>query len=128
MTYICGQWVDTCEEWSRQTEPAYRIVAPTLPANGDYSAYNEWGSYLKLNKYFYNSTIHNILNFYFSVSDKNRDYAFNQTFAEPNPACTISAALTYTSQFTKELSFFLDVFLPRRPNFRYYLNPSLVTL
>jgi len=47
MTYVCGQWVDTCEEWSRQTELGYRIVAPTLPANGDYSAYNEWGLYLK---------------------------------------------------------------------------------
>lgn len=48
MTYVCGQWVDTCEEWTRQkTELAYRIVAPTLPANGDYSGYNEWGLYLK---------------------------------------------------------------------------------
>jgi hypothetical protein len=47
LTYVCGQWVDTCEEWSRQTELGYRIVAPTLPANGDYSAYNEWGLYLK---------------------------------------------------------------------------------
>lgn len=54
----------------------------------------------------------------FPVSDKNRDYAFNQTFVEPNPACTISAALTYTSQLVKQISFFLDVFLPRRPNFR----------
>ncbi|CAH1732628.1 beclin 1-associated autophagy-related key regulator isoform X1 [Aphis gossypii] len=95
LTYVCGQWVDTCEEWSRQTELGYRIVAPTLPANGDYSAYNEW------------------------VSDKNRDYAFHQTFVEPNPACTISAALTYTSQLVKQISFFIDVFLPRRPNFRY---------
>ncbi|KAL5238127.1 hypothetical protein ACI65C_005537 [Semiaphis heraclei] len=95
LTYVCGQWIDTCEEWSRQTELGYRIVAPTLPANGDYSAYNEW------------------------VSDKNRDYAFHQTFIEPNPACTISAALTYTSQLVKQISFFIDVFLPRRPNFRY---------
>jgi len=55
----------------------------------------------------------------FTVADKNKDYAFNQNFVEPNPACTISAALTYTSQFVKQLSFFLDVFLPRRPNFRY---------
>lgn len=47
LTYVCGQWVDTCEEWSRQTELGYRIVAPTLPANGDYSAYFEWGLYLK---------------------------------------------------------------------------------
>lgn len=47
LTYVCGQWVDTCEEWSRQTQLGYRIVAPTLPANGDYSAYNEWGLYLK---------------------------------------------------------------------------------
>uniref|UniRef100_A0A2S2NP70 Beclin 1-associated autophagy-related key regulator n=1 Tax=Schizaphis graminum TaxID=13262 RepID=A0A2S2NP70_SCHGA len=101
LTYVCGQWVDTCEEWSRQTELGYRIVAPTLPANGDYSAYNEW------------------------VSDKNRDYAFHQTFVEPNPACTISAALTYTSQLVKQLSFFIDVFLPRRPNFSEFCGNEL---
>ncbi|XP_001945788.2 beclin 1-associated autophagy-related key regulator isoform X2 [Acyrthosiphon pisum] len=101
LTYVCGQWVDTCEEWSRQTELGYRIVAPTLPANGDYSAYNEW------------------------VSDKNRDYAFHQTFIEPNPACTISAALTYTSQLVKQISFFIDVFLPRRPNFSEFCGNEL---
>jgi len=101
MTYVCGQWMDTCEEWSRQTELRYRIVSPTLPANGNYSAYNKW------------------------VSDKNKDYAFNQNFAEPNPACTISAALTYTSQFVKQLSFFLDVFLPRRPNFSEFCGNEL---
>lgn len=57
---------------------------------------------------------------FFPVSDKNKDYAFHQTFSEPNPACTISAALTYTSQLVKQLSFFLDVFLPRRRHFRYW--------
>ncbi|XP_050438468.1 beclin 1-associated autophagy-related key regulator [Adelges cooleyi] len=101
LTYVCGQWVDTCEEWSRQTELAYQIVAPTLPANGDYSSYYEW------------------------VSDKNKDYAFNQTFAEPNPACTISAALTYTSQLVKQLSFFLDIFLPRRQNISEFCGNEL---
>ncbi|VVC36510.1 UV radiation resistance protein/autophagy-related protein 14 [Cinara cedri] len=101
LTYVCGQWVDTCDAWSRQTELGYRIVAPTLPANGDYSSYNEW------------------------VSDKNRDYAFQQNFSEPNPACTISAALTYTSQLVKQLSFFLDIFLPRRPNFSEFCGNEL---
>jgi len=47
LTYVCGKWVDTCDEWSRHTEIVYEIVAPTLPSNGDYSAYNEWGLYLK---------------------------------------------------------------------------------
>jgi len=47
LTYVCGKWVDTCDEWSKHTEIVYEIVAPTLPSNGDYSAYNEWGLYLK---------------------------------------------------------------------------------
>lgn len=44
LTYVCGQWI-IGDEWS--TKLGYRIVAPILPANGDYSAYNELGLYLK---------------------------------------------------------------------------------
>lgn len=47
LTYVCDQWVDTREECSRQTEFGYQIVAPILPARGNYSAYNKWGLYLK---------------------------------------------------------------------------------
>lgn len=57
----------------------------------------------------------------FSVSDKNKDYTCYKNVAELNPIYSISAALTYTTQFVKLLSFFLNVFLPRRLNFRYIL-------
>lgn len=63
---------------------------------------------------------------FFTVSDKN--YTFHQTFAELNPAWSISAGLTYTSQLIKLLSFFLDVFLTRRPNFRYIFTAKLKLL
>lgn len=62
----------------------------------------------------------------FPVSDKN--FTFHQTFAELNPAWSISAGLTYTSQFVKQLSFFLNVFLPRRPNFRYIITGKIKLL
>lgn len=45
LTYVCGQWING-DEWTKQTKLGYCIVAPILPANGDYSAYNEWGFYL----------------------------------------------------------------------------------
>lgn len=60
-----------------------------------------------------------ILFSFFTVSDTN--YTLNQTFAELNPAWSINAGLTYTSQLVKLLSFFLDVFLTRRPNFKYII-------
>lgn len=37
--YVRGQWVYT----DGSGEAQYRIVEPTLPCSGDYSAYNLWG-------------------------------------------------------------------------------------
>lgn len=49
LTYVCDQWVKTCEERSssKQTETGYQIVTPILPVKGNYSAFNKWGLYLK---------------------------------------------------------------------------------
>ena len=37
-SYIRGRWVYT----ENAGEQQYRIIEPTLPGNGDYSAYNLW--------------------------------------------------------------------------------------
>ena len=37
-SYIRGRWVYT----ENAGELQYRIIEPTLPGNGDYSAYNLW--------------------------------------------------------------------------------------
>lgn len=39
--YVRGQWVYT----DGSGEAQYRIVEPTLPCSGDYSAYNLWGKF-----------------------------------------------------------------------------------
>lgn len=85
--YVMGNWVlqDT------QNERQYIIVAPSLPGNGDYSAYIEW-------------------------MDKHKDgvpsTGANETLSSTNNAYRISAALTYTAQFVHLLSYYLDVRLP----------------
>lgn len=50
LTYVRGQWI-AHDALSTQTEfPRCRIIAPTLPTDGNYSSYNEWSTYiLKLN-------------------------------------------------------------------------------
>lgn len=58
-------------------------------------------------------------------SDKNNDFTCYKNVAELNPIYTISAALTYTTQLVKQLSFFLNVFLPRRPNFSEFCGNEL---
>lgn len=100
-TDVYEKWVDTCEEWNRETELVYRIVGFTLPANGDYSGNHKW------------------------ILDKNKDYALHQTFSEKNHTCTIIEAISLTSQLVMQLSYFLDVYLPRCSNFRELMVDNL---
>lgn len=85
--YVKGKWVLQ----DSQNERQYIIVAPSLPGNGDYSAYIDW-------------------------MDKHKDgvpsTGANDTLSSTNNAYRISAALTYTAQFVHLLSYYLDVRLP----------------
>lgn len=44
-SYIRGRWISDTEN---ALEVQHRIVAPTLPGGGDYSAYSLWGTYISL--------------------------------------------------------------------------------
>ena len=46
--YIRGRWVytDNCSG-----ELQYRVVDPSLPANGDYSPYNMWCKFIHFNEF-----------------------------------------------------------------------------
>lgn len=85
--YVKGKWVLQ----DSQNERQYIIVAPSLPGNGDYSAYIDW-------------------------MDKHKDgvpsTGANDTLSSTNNAYRICAALTYTAQFVHLLSYYLDVRLP----------------
>ncbi|XP_034113142.1 beclin 1-associated autophagy-related key regulator [Drosophila albomicans] len=89
-SYIRGKWVF---HGSGISEVQYRIVGPSLPANGDYSAYLDW------------------------LSD-NKDDVPKATANEITPsrfeAYRIVGALTYTAQLTQLLSFYLNVRLPHK--------------
>lgn len=76
-----------------QNDVQHVIVAPSLPGNGDYSAYSDW---VMNNKDGLPSTTTT------TIDNPSRT----------NPAFRISAALTFTAQLIQVISFFLDVRLP----------------
>lgn len=86
--FVQGKWVSPISSFEKQ----HRIVAPTLPISGDYSAYNDW---VAANKECVPSSS-------------------NSNSVDFNPAYNISAALTYTTQLVNMLAFFLDVRLPAK--------------
>ncbi|CAG9838268.1 unnamed protein product [Diabrotica balteata] len=87
-TFISDRW-----EYSDYLgEMRYCIVGPTLPGSGNYSAYNIWVA-------------------------QNQDGvpgSNSVSSVEPNPAFSISAALTYTAQLLSVLSYYLNTRLPCR--------------
>lgn len=87
-SYIRGKWIFM----DSSGELHYRIVAPTLPGSGDYSAYTVW---VAANKN--------------GVPDNEK--------MEQNQAYNISAALCYTTQLVNLLAFYLDVILPKKVNY-----------
>lgn len=87
-SYIRGKWVF---HGSGISEMQYRIIAPSLPANGDYSAYLEW---LKDNK------------------DDVPKTTANEIAPSRVNAYRIMGALTYTTQLTQLICFYLNVRLP----------------
>ncbi|XP_005185860.2 beclin 1-associated autophagy-related key regulator [Musca domestica] len=87
-SYIRGKWVIHS---SGISEMQYRIVAPSLPANGDYSAYLDW---LKDNK------------------DDVPKTTANEIAPSRVSAFRIVGALTYTAQLTQLICYYLNVRLP----------------
>ncbi|ALC46402.1 CG11877 [Drosophila busckii] len=87
-SYIRGKWVF---HGSGISEVQYRIVGPSLPANGDYTAYLDWLS-----------------------DNKDDGAAANEITPSRLEAYRILGALTYTAQLTQLLSFYLNVRLPNK--------------
>ncbi|XP_018914794.1 beclin 1-associated autophagy-related key regulator isoform X2 [Bemisia tabaci] len=96
--YVRGRWVytDCSGEWQ------HSIVAPTLPASGDYSAYNLWVS-----------------------ANKDGVPGSNTEAVDHNPAYNISAALTFTTQLVNVLAYFLDVRLPCKLSYSEFCTNEL---
>lgn len=95
-SYIRGKWVFM----DSSGELHYRIVAPTLPGSGDYSAYSVW---VAANKN--------------GVPDNEK--------IEQNQAYNISAALCYTTQLVNLLAFYLDVILPKRVSYTDFYSTDI---
>ncbi|XP_066589797.1 beclin 1-associated autophagy-related key regulator [Prorops nasuta] len=85
-SYVRGRWISDAEN---SLTIKYRIVAPTLPGNGDYSAYSLW-----------------------VAANKDGIPGANKENAMHNPAYNISAALTYATQLVNIIAYYLDVKLP----------------
>lgn len=99
--YIRGRWVLQ----DSQTELHHVIVAPALPGNGDYSAYNDWVATIK--------------------DGVPNPPGSTETLTSINCAYRISAALTYTTQLTHLLSYYLDVRLPYKLNYGDFCKKEL---
>lgn len=91
--YVRGKWILQ----DSFGEVQHIIVAPALPGNGNYSAYNDW------------STL-NPATDASSSGVKNEDPY--KTMASRNPAHTIAAALTYTTQLVQIMGYYLDIRFP----------------
>ncbi|KAM7364534.1 autophagy related protein 14 isoform 1-T1 [Cochliomyia hominivorax] len=87
-SYIRGKWIF---HGSGISEMQYRIVAPSLPANGDYSAYLDW---LKDNK------------------DDVPKTTANEIVPSRVNGFRIVGALTYTTQLLQLICYYLNVRLP----------------
>ncbi|XP_012216786.1 beclin 1-associated autophagy-related key regulator isoform X2 [Linepithema humile] len=85
-SYVRGRWIS---EKENSLEIHHRIVEPTLPATGDYSAYSLW-----------------------VAANKDGVPGANKENAMHNPAYNISAALTYATQLVNVLAYYVNIKLP----------------
>ncbi|EEB19373.1 conserved hypothetical protein [Pediculus humanus corporis] len=95
-SYVRGKWVFM----DSTGDLHYRIVAPTLPGSGDYSAYSDW------------------------VAANKNNHPGNEKLNE-NQAYNISAALCYTAQLVNLLAFYLDVLLPNRLTYSDFYSTDI---
>lgn len=89
-SYIGGKWI---LRESGICEMQYQIVAPSLPANGDYAAYGNW---------------------LMESKDDVPKSSPNEIFPSRVAAFRIVGALTYTTQLINVLSFYLNIHLPHK--------------
>ncbi|XP_058466030.1 beclin 1-associated autophagy-related key regulator [Malaya genurostris] len=103
--YVRGKWIlqDSFGEIQ------HIIVAPALPGNGNYSAYNDWAT----------------VNPATEVSSVGKTEDPTKNMASRNPAHTIAAALTYTTQLTQIISFYLDIRLPYKVSYNDFCTTAL---
>ncbi|CAK9814009.1 Beclin 1-associated autophagy-related key regulator [Anthophora quadrimaculata] len=85
-SYVRGRWINDTEN---ALEVQHRIVAPTLPGTGDYSAYSLW-----------------------VAANKDGVPGANKETAMHNPAYNISAALTYATQLVNIIAYYVNIRLP----------------
>ncbi|XP_055600933.1 beclin 1-associated autophagy-related key regulator [Uranotaenia lowii] len=102
--YVRGKWVLQ----DSFGEVQHIIVAPALPGNGNYSAYNDWAT----------------VNPAADASTKTSDDAARNVSSK-NPAHTIAAALTYTTQLTQIMCFYLDIRLPYKVVYSDFCTTAL---
>lgn len=104
--YVRGKWIlqDSFGEIQ------HIIVAPALPGNGNYSAYNDWATVTPATDV--------------SVVGKGTEDA-TKNVASRNPAHTIAAALTYTSQLVQIMCFYLDIRLPYKLSYSDFCTTAL---
>lgn len=95
-SYVRGKWVFM----DSTGDLHYRIVAPTLPGSGDYSAYSDW------------------------VAANKNGVPGNEKMNE-NQAYNISAALCYTTQLVNLLAFYLDILLPNRLTYADFYSTDI---
>jgi beclin 1-associated autophagy-related key regulator len=88
----------------------YTIVAPSLPANGNYQEYCDW---IQSNK---DGTMN---------SGVNSGGAGEPMHVANNSAYRIAAALTYIAQLVQALSFYLDVRLPHKVSYNDFCTMGL---
>lgn len=109
-SYVRGRWINDAENAS---EVQHRIIAPTLPGSGDYSAYSLWGNYLRY--WFIWNYLLEVFTYYFIclLVAANKD-GVPGTNKEPlhNPAYNISAALTFATQLVNIIAYYVNVRLP----------------
>ncbi|KAF3427965.1 hypothetical protein E2986_08865 [Frieseomelitta varia] len=98
-SYVRGRWINDTEN---ALEVQHRIVAPTLPGNGDYSAYSLW-----------------------VAANKDGVPGANKETAMHNPAYNISAALTYATQLVNIIAYYVNVRLPYKLAYGEFCSSEL---
>ncbi|XP_055620296.1 beclin 1-associated autophagy-related key regulator isoform X2 [Toxorhynchites rutilus septentrionalis] len=104
--YVRGKWILQ----DSFGEVQHIIVAPTLPGNGNYSMYHDWGIMRAASDANFNG--------------KSGDDAI-KLVGSRNPAHIIAAALTYTTQLVQIISFYLDVRTPYKLSYSDFCTTAL---
>lgn len=102
----------------------HRIIEPTLPATGDYSAYSLWGMCISFQYCMYN--IYRYKYICLVATNKDSVPGANKENAMHNPTYNISAALTYATQLVNVLAYYVNVKLPYKLTCGYVLRTSLL--